>query len=98
MISSHPERILVRYKRRLTKVTVIKKNIPLMKRISNRGTMNVLILLIAVSGDSTSGELFHIQNSRPSIKKTLVKMVVINVDRIISTLSGTSSLTVVHRP
>ncbi len=97
MISSHPDRIRVKYNLRLTTVTVMKKNIPPTRRISSRGTMKGLTSLIAVNGESTS-EFVHAQNNKPMIRNTLVRITVINVERMISSLSGTSSLNGVHRP
>jgi hypothetical protein len=97
IISSHPDRMCVRYSRMLTIVTVRKINIPRTRTISMIGARNGFMSFIAVKGESTS-ELDHAQNTSPIIMNILVRTAVITVDRMISSLSGISSLTVIHRP
>ena len=97
IISSHPDRMCVMNSRRLTTVTVKKMNIQRTRTISIIGVRNGFMLFNAVRGESISGD-DHAQNTMPIIMKILARTAVIKVDRMISSLSGISSLTVIHRP
>ena len=99
MISVQPALMLLSISLRLITVTERKMKASNITRTSIRTVKAGFRSFIAPTGlvSMTSGE-DQAQKASPKIKNTIVSSIVIIEERIISLLSGVSSLTVLHRP